>query len=409
MSVNSYCVNQIDNRRSRTHTEAMTQSEGPLRAARMARGWSQTRAASELMSLAAERGVAVAAPLSLKTQLSRWENQHAVPDEHYRTLLCELYGSTDVELGLGPASGRDELTGCDAGTLRAELSASAELDDSAIELLRAQLRTARSVDRRLGTVAVAGTARAQLSHLERALAHAVHPHLRRQLALLVTDAAALTGRLALDQARPSKAWRTYETAKMAAREAGSPALLSYVMVEQAFALIDVGEYRAALSMVEQAAELVTDSAPSSMQAWLEAARGEAWAMTGAASEAHSAYQLAERRLTEQPMHVDIRYAGFPFVEFDSNALHRHRGHARRVLNEQELAIEELEHALRVGAGSAREIAGVHVDLAYAHKAVGHTDTSAQHARSGRDIAARIGSVRLAAQLDAAGLSPSRTS
>jgi transcriptional regulator with XRE-family HTH domain len=387
----------------------MTQSEGPLRAARVARGWSQSRAAAELMSLAASRGIPVAAPLSLKTQLSRWENQHAVPDEHYRALLCELYGSTEVELGLAEATGRDELTDSDADTLRADLSASAELDDSAIELLRAQLRTARRLDRRLGTVAVIDTAQAQLSHLERALAHAVHPELRRELALLVTDAAALTGHLALDQARPSKAWRTFETAKMAAREADSPPLLSYVMVEQAFVLIEIGEHHCALSVVAQAAELLSGSAPSAMQAWLEAARGEALAMTGSAAEAHSAYQLAERWLTEQPpMQVDIRYAGFPFVEFDSNALHRHRGHARRVLNEQESAIEELEHALQVGAGSAREIAGVHIDLACAHKAVGDTNTAAQHARSGREIAARIGSTRLTAQLDAAGLRPSRT-
>src|ERR1700754_228042 len=188
----------------------MAQSEGPLRAARMARGGSQSRAAAELMSLAAARGIVVAAPLSLKTQLSRWENQHAVPDEHYRGLLGELYGSTEVELGLGEASGQSDLSGSDADTLRAELAASAELEDSTIELLRAQLRTARGLDRRLGAAAVAGTARAQLSHLERALAHAVQPRLRTQLALLVTDAAALTGRLALDQGRPSEAWQTYE-------------------------------------------------------------------------------------------------------------------------------------------------------------------------------------------------------
>jgi transcriptional regulator with XRE-family HTH domain len=72
----------------------------PLQAARRARGWSQARAVSGLMMLARRKEIPVASAVSLKTQLSRWENGHVTPD-YYQGLLCELYGSTPGELGFG--------------------------------------------------------------------------------------------------------------------------------------------------------------------------------------------------------------------------------------------------------------------------------------------------------------------
>lgn len=73
----------------------------PLQAARHRRGWSQTRAVWELSRLADRKGAKVAAPASLKTLLSRWENGHATPDVFYRPLLCELYRAAPKELGFG--------------------------------------------------------------------------------------------------------------------------------------------------------------------------------------------------------------------------------------------------------------------------------------------------------------------
>ena len=72
----------------------------PLQAARHARGWSQPRAAWELIRLAKRKEVHVASAASLKTQLSRWENGHVTPD-FYQALLCELYQATPAELGFG--------------------------------------------------------------------------------------------------------------------------------------------------------------------------------------------------------------------------------------------------------------------------------------------------------------------
>ncbi len=72
----------------------------PLQAARLARGWSQTRMVSELMRLARWKKVDVASAASLKTQLSRWENGHVTP-EYYQPLLCEVLNATPGELGFG--------------------------------------------------------------------------------------------------------------------------------------------------------------------------------------------------------------------------------------------------------------------------------------------------------------------
>src|SRR6185437_6852137 len=90
-------------------------SRSALRTARAARGWSQAEAARELVALAGARGVPVATPSSLKTQLSRWENGHALPDAPYRALLGALYAG--LELGL-----EDAQTADPAQRLRAQVA-----------------------------------------------------------------------------------------------------------------------------------------------------------------------------------------------------------------------------------------------------------------------------------------------
>jgi transcriptional regulator with XRE-family HTH domain len=399
MQLTFYCVNLVDTDANPAHTFPMSQTDWPLRAARAARGWSQSRAAEELASLASARGVTVAAPLSLKTQLSRWENQHALPEEHYRVLLQELYESTESELGLGEPGEPKVTAEVGADALRAQLSAAAAVDESTIELLRGQLRTTRALDDRLGAAAVANSAYAQLSYLEHALCHAIRPSNRRRLGRLVVDAATLAGRLALDGARATEAWRHYEAAKVGAREAESPTLLGYSLVEQATVLADIGDPATALELVDQGVTMVAADTPGPQRAWFSAARGEALAFSGAAGSAHDAYRSAEQQLNELPVDVDISFAEIPFLEFDLSALRRHRGHARRLLREDRSAIEDLQRALHDDSGSSREIAGIHVDLVHAHAAIGQPAEAARHARSAREIATRIGSLRLTAQLD----------
>lgn len=379
----------------------MNQPVGPLRAARVTRAWSQTRAAQEIASLAAERGVIVAAPLSLKTQLSRWENRHALPEGHYRTLLCELYESSERELGLVEAEQEIAATQHSAELLRHSLAEAGAVDDDGIELLRAQLSTARRLDRKLGAAAAEDSVRAQLSHLERTLAHAVRSRARRELAILVADAATLAGQHSLDRSRPSEAWSDFETAKAAAREAESSPLMGYAMARQSSVLLELGEHRLAVEVVEQATGVVRVDAPGSLRAWFSACRGHALALAGEQRPARSAYLMAERQMNEQPTRIDIAYPELGFLRFDESDLLRHRGRTRLVLRDNTAAIDDLEQVLRRDDSSTRQLGGTHVDLAHALGATGHIVEAAEHARSARDIATRIGSLRLASLLDSA--------
>jgi hypothetical protein len=172
------------------------------------------------------------------------------------------------------------------------------------------------------------------------------------------------------------------------------------MVEQATVLADIGERATALELVEQGVTMVAPDTPGPQRAWFEAARGEALATAGVARPAHESYRSAEQQLNDHPVDSDTSFAEIPFLEFDLAALHRYRGHGRRLLREDRSAIEDLQRALHDGGGSLREIAGVHVDLVHAHGAIGQRADAARHARSAREIATRIGSARLTAQLDA---------
>jgi transcriptional regulator with XRE-family HTH domain len=71
-----------------------------LREVRQGRGWSQARLIHALQQQADLVGINVAAPASLKTQLSRWENGHCLPDQIYRALFCAVYAMTELDLGL---------------------------------------------------------------------------------------------------------------------------------------------------------------------------------------------------------------------------------------------------------------------------------------------------------------------
>jgi transcriptional regulator with XRE-family HTH domain len=71
-----------------------------IKAARQARGWSQSRLVLEIERLARERGIGVASRASLKTAVSRWENGHVVPDELYAGMLAEALGTSPSDLGL---------------------------------------------------------------------------------------------------------------------------------------------------------------------------------------------------------------------------------------------------------------------------------------------------------------------
>ncbi len=364
-------------------------STGLLRAARLELGWSQSRAADALISMAAARGVPVAAAASLKTQLSRWENGHALPEGQYRELLAELYQRPVEQLGLSPSEPADGGPAEQRRLLADRLASAAEIDEETLGLLREQLDTTRRLDDRLGALATGGAVRGQLTDLELALAHCLHPERRKAVAALLAGTALLAGAQGLDLGAVADAWRDYATAAGAAREAEAPELVGQVLGGQAEVLAEIGRPDDGVHTAERALTATGSDARPSVRVALLAGLGRALAETGDAAGSRHAFDLAER------LDAD------PGVEVDVAALHRSRGHALSVLGEPD-AVPELERGLRPGtAVPIRDRAAAHVDLVVALHAAGRSGQAAEHAGVARELTGRIGSERLRGRLDRA--------
>ena len=317
----------------------MTAPQSVLRAARAAQGWSQNDAARALAELAHIRGVDVASPASLKTQLSRWENGHATPEAPYRALLAELYAESHVHLApqdSGPADAPGPVE-----RLRARVAAAAAVDGEVIALWRIQLTTARRLDDRLGAAGAAGAVRALLEQLDAALPHLPDPDRRRPVAALLARACLLAGAQALDECDPDSAFGRFVRATEVAEAA--PDLAAEAAIGQAEALLEVGASHDALAVLEHAGVDVAHPPP-----------------------------------------------GLP-VEFVA--------HRPRASPPDE--VEDLAAAL-VRSRSARERATQHAELARALSTAGRGDEAAAEARKARMLATRIGSRRVLRRLDGQG-------
>ncbi|MGI5125437.1 helix-turn-helix domain-containing protein [Pseudonocardia sp. CA-107938] len=348
----------------------------PLRAARTAAGLSQSAAARELVALAQARGAPVAGAVSLKTQLSRWENGHALPEPHYRELLAELYGRSVAELGLAPADPPPE------GGLRARLAAAAAVDEAAIAVWREQLALTERLDAQLGAAGSAGPLQALVAHLDGVLMHRTTAAHRRPVAAVLADAAALAGEQALDTGDTDTAWTTLRTSHAAAVEAAT-ATRARAAAGLAAVLVDVGEPAAALELIAEEPE------PSDgTSVHLAVARG----LAAAASGDRPASERAFRRARTLAGAVDqVHPAAQVTVDFCW-------GHALLAMGDDE-AVTPLQRALDAGPPTVRARAGIHADLALS-LATSAPESSAEHARAADELATRIGSTRIAARLRA---------
>jgi transcriptional regulator with XRE-family HTH domain len=396
-------------------------SRGPervaLRRARTERGWSQADAARELRDLARGRDGPDATAASLKTQLSRWENGHAVPEPEYRHLLGELYARTPEELGLRPEGSSAEPTA--RGRLQAELAAAAAVDDEVLALWAGQLDLARRLDDELGAAGAGELVRAQVEQLRRTMEHTLPGHGRAAVAIVLADTAELAGRQALDQGDPEEAWSRYSTARAAALESGSPLALVHALAGQAEVLGEVDDADAAVRLLRD----VSPPGPAAARVRLAAALGAAHAAAGDAAAAHREFDraaLTARHLPSPAALPDPRPPGpraphlrpspeppsdhvrpdvtRPGVQVEVADLHRRRGHALAALRDP-AAVEPLEGALVAPVPlSVRHRAAVHADLAVALGTAGRPAEATEHAEAARRLAERIGSRRIAARL-----------
>ena len=357
---------------------------GGLRAARAARGWSQSQAARELAALARSSGAPVAGAASLKTLLSRWENGHAVPEPQYRALLGELYGRTPAELGIAGPPADPEAAGASA-RFRAALAAAGAIDEAALDLWREQLHVATRLDDELGATGAGELVRALVERLDETVRHTIAPARRAAVAAVLAPAAILAGAQELDRCRPDLAWLRYHLARAAAIEAELPETTADAIAGQAGVLVDVGEAAAAVTLLDAAEPAL----PRATRSRLAGARADAAAALGDAAATRRAISAA----SAQRLPAD---AVQPPVAIELADLDRWHGHALTVLGDP-AAVRPLRRALAAPPRSVRHRAAVHADLALA-LAAEQPDDAAAHARAARELAERIGSARTEARL-----------
>jgi tetratricopeptide (TPR) repeat protein len=354
-----------------------------LRAVRELLGYSAQDVIRMIVARARALDVAIMTETSLKTKLSRWENGHEAVSQPYRRLLRDVYGRTDEELGFPPDVQNDE-----AEELRARLALARTLDAETVELFRQQVDGARHIDHRFGGISILDQLRSTIKQIEGLLTYSTSHGQRQALARVLTDASTLAGWQALDRAAMQQAWELHEKAKSAAREAGSLGLLAHATAQQAFILIDMGEFAAAAEQLTAARALAEGTSPSLLRAWLAAAHGEGLAVVGQRDESLRAFDEANTLLPNDPVDPTL-----PFLFLQDVHLDRWRGHALSRLGEPD-AIDQLSDALpRLPANFTRARTGMLVDLAFAYANAGDRDAALEHVRQARRLASQIKSDR----------------
>ena len=270
-----------------------------LRAARAARGWSQSRLVREIELYAMHRGLTVASTASLSVYVSEWENDRRAVSEQYAKVLRAILGMTNVELfGDDAEAATAAVTADDYDVLIQRIDSAHSVSGSLVETMFRQTELIRTMDRQLGAPGMVDQMQAHLATLSDALAFAVLPSARKPVARALAGAATLAAWQALDVGAADRACRHYETAKSAARDADDVLYLSHAMGEQAYVLLDAGRTELAIELVREAREASGPRLSPRLSAWLHAAEAEMCAHAGKTGDCQRALDLAAHALPE---------------------------------------------------------------------------------------------------------------
>jgi hypothetical protein len=138
----------------------------------------------------------------------------------------------------------------------------------------------RRLDRRVGAPVLLTQMTAHVSMLDDLTSHATKTATRRHLAAALADASALSAWRALDVGAVERAWRSFERAKAAAREANDLALFSHAQAEQAYILLNLEQFEDAVGAASNARERAAGQVAPRVEAWLDAANAEMAAGAG---------------------------------------------------------------------------------------------------------------------------------
>jgi hypothetical protein len=271
---------------------------GEIEALCRERRWTRSRLVLELRRVGRRAGEELPGDDSLKRMIREWNSGRRSVSSLYQSLLTEVFGlpeSSDVHLGPDAPS-----TAADEGELVDRLTTAAAADGELVYLFEQQTDLFRQLDRRLGARLVLTRTEAHVAQMADVLTYSLPGGVRDAMGAAVAAAASLAGWQALDLGSPNAAWRHYETAKAAARDSGSPALLAHATAEQAFTLLDAGQPGRAVALIQHARDTAGTRIPTLLRAWLLAAEAETNAAAGADLQSRRAMDAAYQTLPEDP-------------------------------------------------------------------------------------------------------------
>jgi transcriptional regulator with XRE-family HTH domain len=361
-----------------------------IKGARKERGWSQTRLIAELAKIADRRGVTLPSRETMKARVSRWENGHSKPDEFYRQLLREAFGMDDRELGF--AALVDEPIASAADELLVRLSLQSEADGDLITSLRAQTESIRLQDRQYGAGLLLEIMRGLVANIENHLSLTVFDAARRPLANALADASSLAGWQALDVGGTDQAWRFFETASAAARQADDEDLYAFARLEQAHVLIELDRPESAADLAQSVWDESHAGVAPSVRCWMAAATAE---MQGAAGRASAARAMIGRAEAD----VDALAGERPsYLVFNGTHLNRWIGHTLVQLEDAAAEGRLRQAAAEMDQSFTRASASLNLDLATALLLRGERHEAGELLQRAEQLARKAGSRRQLARL-----------
>jgi ATP/maltotriose-dependent transcriptional regulator MalT len=266
---------------------------------------------------------------------------------------------------------------------------------SVVDTFLEQTEVFRTLDRQMGATQLIDSMAKHLEVLSDGLTFAVLPNARIPVASALAGAATLAAWQALDVGAADRAWRHYELAKQAAREANEPRYLAHSMGEQAYVLIDAGRTDLAVQLVGEALNS-SSSIPLRLRAWLLGAQAEMLALNGDEKASRRSLDEAARILPSDSL---LRDPDMPSIFLTDAHLARWRGHVLALVGDEQ-AVADLHTALEaIDSTFNRAKAGLLCDLAQAHLVRGEYGDAAKSLREARLLANRTGSVRYLRQID----------
>lgn len=238
-----------------------------MREARRARGWSQETLARRVVQVRLARGE-TADPVSVKTQLSRWENDRVTPDRPNLAIVAEALDATvEALFGLPPSS-----------ELPRPVLLEAHVTGHTIELLGAQRRVHARTEHSMGPAAARPLVATDLATVE-GLLRATPESLSADMHAVAALIAELGGWIAQETGHADEALTLTCRAHHYAQGAKDPVIEAMVLMRWAN-IVTPNDPRLAADLLARAAEMAPPSVASRVGAAIARQQAHAASIVG---------------------------------------------------------------------------------------------------------------------------------